>query len=207
MALLDITGFETVNSLGKDPESRNVCTHLSEVDLYRSRKTELRNKERISVAAASKLLANMVYNYKGMGLSIGTTIVGWDKNGPGIYYVDTDGNRTPGNLFSVGSGSPYAYGVLDTGYNYEMNDEDAYELARRSIFHATHRDAASGGFVNPSDIARPILALGNTIVFYLFVGIAAHQLRNSKVVLSRLVRSNCRVRKSGQDRQLKEELS
>ncbi|CAH8605797.1 unnamed protein product [Schistosoma mattheei] len=60
-----------------------------------------------------------------MGLSIGTTIVGWDKNGPGIYYVDTDGNRTPGNLFSVGSGSPYAYGVLDTGYNYEMNDEDA----------------------------------------------------------------------------------
>ena len=31
---------------------------------------ELRNKERISVAAASKLLANMVYNYKGMGLSM-----------------------------------------------------------------------------------------------------------------------------------------
>lgn len=43
MALLDITGFETVNSLGKDPESRNVCTHLSEVDLYRSRKTEVLN--------------------------------------------------------------------------------------------------------------------------------------------------------------------
>lgn len=31
---------------------------------------ELRNKERISVAAASKLLANMVYSYKGMGLSM-----------------------------------------------------------------------------------------------------------------------------------------
>ena len=30
----------------------------------------MRNKERISVAAASKLLANMVYNYKGMGLSM-----------------------------------------------------------------------------------------------------------------------------------------
>ncbi|VDQ07389.1 unnamed protein product [Trichobilharzia regenti] len=107
-----------------------------------------RNKERISVAAASKLLANMIYNYKGMGLSIGTTIVGWDKNGPGIYYVDTDGNITSGNLFSVGSGSPYAYGVLDTKYKYEMKDEEAHALAMRSIFHATHRDAASGGFVN-----------------------------------------------------------
>ena len=31
---------------------------------------ELRNKMRISVAAASKLLANIVYDYKGMGLSM-----------------------------------------------------------------------------------------------------------------------------------------
>lgn len=46
---------------------------------------ELRNKERISVAAASKLLANMVYQYKGMGLSMGTMICGWDKRGPGKF--------------------------------------------------------------------------------------------------------------------------
>ena len=31
---------------------------------------ELRNKERISVAAASKYLSNLVYSYKGMGLSM-----------------------------------------------------------------------------------------------------------------------------------------
>lgn len=46
---------------------------------------ELRNKERISVAAASKLLANMVYQYKGMGLSMGTMVCGWDKRGPGKH--------------------------------------------------------------------------------------------------------------------------
>jgi 20S proteasome alpha/beta subunit len=40
---------------------------------------ELRNKEKISVAAASKILANMIYQYRGMGLSMGTMIVGWDK--------------------------------------------------------------------------------------------------------------------------------
>lgn len=48
---------------------------------------ELRNKERISVAAASKLLANMVYQYKGMGLSMGTMVCGWDKRGPGKYSL------------------------------------------------------------------------------------------------------------------------
>jgi len=40
---------------------------------------ELKNKERISVAAASKILSNTVYYYKGMGLSMGTMITGWDK--------------------------------------------------------------------------------------------------------------------------------
>ena len=47
---------------------------------------ELRNKERISVAAASKVLANMVYHYKGMGLSMGTMICGWDKKVRQTYY-------------------------------------------------------------------------------------------------------------------------
>lgn len=34
---------------------------------------ELRHKRRISVAAASKILANLVYSYKGMGLSMVST--------------------------------------------------------------------------------------------------------------------------------------
>ena len=44
---------------------------------------ELRNRERISVAAASKLLSNIAYNYKGMGLSMGVMVAGYDKRGPG----------------------------------------------------------------------------------------------------------------------------
>ncbi len=47
-----------------------------------------------------------------MGLSLGVMICGWDQNkGPAVFYVDNDGNRFPGNLFSVGSGSTYAYGI------------------------------------------------------------------------------------------------
>ncbi|KAJ3154078.1 Proteasome subunit beta type-8 [Geranomyces michiganensis] len=113
----------------------------------RCRVYELRNKERISVAAASKLLSNMVYAYKGMGLSMGTMVVGWDKTGPALFYVDSDGQRLKGDLFSVGSGSTFAYGVLDSGYHYNLSVEEAIDLGRRSIYHATFRDAASGGSV------------------------------------------------------------
>ncbi|KAJ8336523.1 hypothetical protein SKAU_G00377430 [Synaphobranchus kaupii] len=109
---------------------------------------ELRNKERISVAAASKLLANMVYQYKGMGLSMGTMVCGWDKRGPGLYYVDSEGNRICGDQFAVGSGSMYAYGVLDSGLRPDLSVEEACELGRRAIYQATYRDAYSGGTVN-----------------------------------------------------------
>lgn len=109
---------------------------------------QLRNRERISVAAASKILSNMVYRYKGMGLSMGTMVAGWDKRGPGLYYVDSDGQRTTNYMFSVGSGSTYAYGVMDTGYKYEMTVEEACDLGKKAIMHATHRDAMSGGVVN-----------------------------------------------------------
>ena len=67
--------------------------------------------------------------------------------GPGLYYVDSDGTRTDGKVFSVGSGSIYAYGVLDKGYREDLTDEEAYDLGRRSIYHATFRDAASGVIV------------------------------------------------------------
>lgn len=68
--------------------------------------------------------------------------------GPALYYVDSDGTRLKGDLFSVGSGSTFAYGVLDQGYRWDLPDEEAQELGRRSIYAAGHRDAFSGNTVN-----------------------------------------------------------
>merc|ERR1719240_1392312 len=65
------------------------------------RKFELRNGRRITVRAASKILGNIMYSYKGMGLSVGTMIAGWDPEGPGLYYVDSEGQRTKGKVFSA----------------------------------------------------------------------------------------------------------
>lgn len=69
--------------------------------------------------------------------------------GPALYYVDSEGSRLQAKRtmprFSVGSGSVYAYGVLDSTYRYDMTDEEAIDLGKRAIYHATHRDAYSGG--------------------------------------------------------------
>ena len=41
-----------------------------------------------------------------------------------------------------------AYGVLDTDFKFDMTVEEANDLGQRAIYHATHRDAYSGGVVN-----------------------------------------------------------
>jgi hypothetical protein len=70
------------------------------------------------------------------------------RKGPAVFYVDSDGTRLKGDLFSVGSGSTFAYGVLDQGYKWDLTDEEAQELGRRSIYAAGHRDAFSGNTCN-----------------------------------------------------------
>jgi len=69
---------------------------------------------RMSVARASRVLSNLMY---------GTMIMGYDDDGgttaasaqqPYIYYVDNTGFRIQGDMFSVGSGSTFALGILDS---------------------------------------------------------------------------------------------
>jgi 20S proteasome subunit beta 5 len=113
--------------------------------IYRLHK--FRFQQPLTVAAASKILVNHLYQYKGYGLSIASMICGYDQTGPHIFYVGDDGTRIPGKRFSVGSGSTFAYGVLDTSYREDLTKEEACELGRRAIWNATFRDSGSGGRV------------------------------------------------------------
>lgn len=76
--------------------------------------------------------------------------------------MDENGTRLSGNMFSTGSGNTYAYGVMDSGHRYDLSIEEAYDLGRRAIVHATHRDSYSGGVVNSKRLRppAPILAGG-----------------------------------------------
>lgn len=61
--------------------------------------------------------------------------------------VDDDGTRAKGAKFAAGSGSMFALGIVDEGYKPDMSEEEACELGRRAVFHATHRDSGSGGCI------------------------------------------------------------
>jgi len=102
----------------------------------------------MTVARASRILANALYRNRGADLSIGTMIMGFDdQSGPSIYYVDSRGVRTYGDMFAVGSGSTFAISILDTERRHDMSEDEAIALGIKAIRHATFRDAFSGGYI------------------------------------------------------------
>ena len=94
---------------------------------------ELKHGKEPSVAATSRIMVNLINHYKRYGLQMGLMLAGVDDNGPNLYYINTEGSRIKGHLFSVGSGMTYAYGVLDTFYRYDMTLDEAVELGNKFV--------------------------------------------------------------------------
>lgn len=109
----------------------------------RCRLFELEHKRRISVAAASKILSNITHQYRGYGLSMGTMICGWDETGPQIYYVDSDGDRLHGPLFSVG--------VLQF-----LPLNSSQPIPRLSDLALAPSSCETGFYLHPSDSLSPL---------------------------------------------------
>ncbi|KAM4810231.1 proteasome subunit beta type-11-like [Rhinophrynus dorsalis] len=109
---------------------------------------QLRNGYMPSVKGAARMLSTMMLPFRGTEVCAAITLCGWDKSGPCICYVYSDGTCLSCDVISVGSGSPYAYSVIDEGYRAGMQEEEARLLARRAVCHAGRRDAYSGGSVD-----------------------------------------------------------
>jgi 20S proteasome subunit beta 5 len=121
----------------------------------------------ITVHTAAKILANLLHKRANQGLSVGTMIMGWETSanatindvsndgtdaaasgGGHLYYVDNSGSRIKGLYFAVGSGSSFAYGILDAHYKPSLSLEQAVDVCRSAVVHASRRDAYSGGYIN-----------------------------------------------------------
>ncbi|XP_051517187.1 proteasome subunit beta type-11-like, partial [Myxocyprinus asiaticus] len=106
---------------------------------------QLRHHRKLSTEGAAKLLSHMLHPFKGTELCVAATLCGWDGD---EEITIVSGPRLQGELFSVGSRSPYAYSILDSSVYWGMSIEDATSVAREAVYRATHRDAYSGNNVD-----------------------------------------------------------
>ncbi|CAO4362446.1 unnamed protein product [Caenorhabditis nigoni] len=109
---------------------------------------ELPEKDSITVSSAIKYSGNMLYGYRGQGLSVGAMVAGYDKKGPQIFKFDSKRHRCQLEACSVGLESLNACGILDDHDEPKMTGKEARKLGLRAIIHATYHDSESGGVCN-----------------------------------------------------------
>jgi proteasome beta subunit len=77
-------------------------------------------------------------------------MAGFDKNGEGsqIYNIDLFGSMTSERFISTGSGSPVAYGYLESEYKKDLGVNEAYKIAIQAIAAAIRRNSGTGDSIN-----------------------------------------------------------
>jgi proteasome beta subunit len=99
----------------------------------------------ITLKAAATLLANILQGSKYFPYLNQFILAGYDKE-PGVYSFDPLGGfDVKDKFYSTGSGSPFAYGVLEAEFKENMTIEEATALVIKSIKTAIERDIGSGG--------------------------------------------------------------
>ena len=116
--------------------------------------TELRRGFQLTMRESARLIANLAYS----GLKSYTPyfvellVAGVDSNGPHVYSADMSGAITEEDFASSGSGSPIAYGVLESSYNQNMKINEVKTLASKAVLAAIERDPGSGNGVDVLEI-------------------------------------------------------
>jgi proteasome beta subunit len=117
---------------------------------YNANIYRLSKKELIPVSSAARLCSNILFNQRYFPYYVQIIMAGFDhreKEGK-IYNIDLFGSMTTEKFISTGSGSPVAYGYLESEYKDGTSVNEAYKIAIQSIAAAIRRNAGTGDSIN-----------------------------------------------------------
>ena len=115
------------------------------IDLLRfhARLYKMERGYRMPVRSVATLASNVFFAYRLFPLIADVIIAGVDEE-PRMYNIDFFGSLTSDNYISTGSGSPIAYGILESEFRKDMEKDEAVKLAVKAVHYAMRRDSASG---------------------------------------------------------------
>lgn len=107
---------------------------------------DLEKNRRMPVSSASRLVQNILFSNRSAGapLPLQAIIGGYDETGPHVYNLDPYGSLMEETMVSTGSGSPYAYGVLEAQFKEDSSVDEMLSVVVKAVDSAMKRDVASG---------------------------------------------------------------
>ncbi len=119
----------------------------AEANYYR-----MREGHPMSVLAAAKLTSNILHAYRFFPYLALLIVAGVDRSGSSIYFLGLDGSMIKDKTLAIGSGSPVAYGVLESHVKGDMKVGDALPIAVKAIQVAIKRDIGTGNDVRVATV-------------------------------------------------------
>lgn len=111
---------------------------------YYANMYKLENKSPMPVRSAARLASNIFFSSRFYPYIADVLVGGYDAYGPSVYNIDLFGSLTEEKYVSTGSGSPIAYGILESEFKEGMNLSDAVALAVKAVTAAMKRNAGTG---------------------------------------------------------------
>ncbi len=115
---------------------------------------ELDTNRRMSIKAAAKLLANILFSRRYMPLMSETLVGGVDDIGSHLFVLDAIGSLIEDDYAALGSGATIAIGIVESGYRKDMAVDEASSLAVKAVRAAIERDALSGDGIDVLTITK-----------------------------------------------------
>jgi proteasome beta subunit len=123
--------------------------NLVDVMRYNANIYRISNREIMPVNSAARLCSNVLFNQRYFPYYVQIILAGYDNKGGGqIYNIDLFGSMTTEKFISTGSGSPVAYGYLESEYKEASSVNESYKIAIQAIAAAIRRNAGTGDNIN-----------------------------------------------------------
>ena len=111
----------------------------AEVALYR-----MRRGAAVRVESAATLTANILNTNRYSPYFAWIIVGGVDATGGHVFALDAGGGSIEDRFVSIGSGSPFVYGVLEDAWREAPSVSEGVDLSLRGLTAAIKRDSASG---------------------------------------------------------------
>jgi len=135
---------------GSVADAQNVVDILRyHANIYR-----LENRVPMPLKAISRLTSNIFFSQRYYPYIAEVLVGGHDQEGPAVYNIDLFGSLNKETFVSTGSGSPVAYGILESEFKEGLTVEEASKLAARAIAAAIKRNAGTGDGIDVAIIDK-----------------------------------------------------
>jgi proteasome beta subunit len=138
--ILPITDKIAMTTAGLVGDAQMLAKYLrAEMELY-----EVRRQREVTLKAAGTMLANILFGQRPYSFYVQLLLAGSDPTGYHLYSLDPSGSLIEDKYTSTGSGSVFAFGVLEDKFKENMPLKEALTVITRALKAALARDIATG---------------------------------------------------------------